>query len=299
MSTPVWSGVFPAAITHFKPDHALDLPATLKHLDAMIEAGVHGMIVLGTVGENCSLEYSEKLEVLSATVQHISGRVPVLTGVAECTTRLACRFAEDAARLGADGLMLLPAMVYKSDPRETVAHFRTVARATELPIMCYNNPVSYSVDISPSMFADLADEPRFVAIKESSENVRRITDLRNLVGDRYRLFCGVDDLVLESLVLGIDGWVSGLVNAFPRENRLLWDLALAGKWEQARNVYRWYTPLLHLDTHVKLVQYIKLAAAECGYGSELTRPPRLPIAGQERESVLGIIRQAIASRPKS
>jgi 4-hydroxy-tetrahydrodipicolinate synthase len=293
-----WAGVFPAAITHFSSDHSLDLPATLKHLDIMIEAGVHGMIMLGTVGENCSLEYGEKLEVLRATVKHVGGRIPVLTGVAECTTKLACRFAEDAAKIGVDGLMVLPAMVYKSDPRETIAHFRSVARATELPIMCYNNPVSYSVVITPSMFADLADEKRFVAIKESSENVRRITDLRNTVGDRYRLFCGVDDLVLESMILGIDGWVSGLVNAFPRENRLLWDLATAGRWEEAREVYRWYTPLLHLDTHVKLVQYIKLATAECGYGSELTRPPRLPIAGQERESVLGIIRGAIASRPK-
>jgi 4-hydroxy-tetrahydrodipicolinate synthase len=295
----IWSGVFPAAITHFAADQSLDLPATLKHLDVMIGAGVHGMIMLGTVGENCSLEYGEKLDVLRATVKHVGGRVPVLTGVAECTTRLACRYAEDAAKIGVDGLMVLPAMVYKSDPRETIAHFRSVARATELPIMCYNNPVSYSVDITPSMFADLADEKRFVAIKESSENVRRITDLRNSVGDRYLLFCGVDDLVLESMVLGIDGWVSGLVNAFPRENRLLWDLATAGKWEEARRVYRWYTPLLHLDTHVKLVQYIKLATAECGYGSELTRPPRLPIAGQERENVLAIIRGAIATRPKS
>lgn len=293
-----WSGVFPAAITHFASDHSLDLPATLKHLDVMIDAGVHGMIMLGTVGENCSLEYSEKLEVLRATVKHVGGRVPVLSGVAECTTKTACRYAEDAAKIGVDGLMVLPAMVYKSDPRETVTHFRSVARATELPIMCYNNPVSYSVDITPSMFADLADEKRFVAIKESSENVRRITDLRNLVGDRYLLFCGVDDLLLESMILGIDGWVSGLVNAFPRENRLLWDLATAGKWDEARRVYRWYTPLLHLDTHVKLVQYIKLATAECGYGSELTRPPRLPIAGQERESVLGIIRGAIATRPR-
>jgi 4-hydroxy-tetrahydrodipicolinate synthase len=292
-----WSGVFPAAITHFAADHSLDLPATLKHLDVMIDAGVHGMIMLGTVGENCSLEYSEKLEVLRASVKHVGGRVPVLTGVAECTTKLACRFAEDAAKIGVDGLMVLPAMVYKSDPRETIAHFRSVARASELPIMCYNNPVSYSVDITPSMFADLADEKRFVAIKESSENVRRITDLRNTVGDRFRLFCGVDDLVLESMILGIDGWVSGLVNAFPRENRLLWDLATAGKWDEARRVYRWYTPLLHLDTHIKLVQYIKLATAECGYGSELTRPPRLPLVGQERESVLGIIRSAIKARP--
>ena len=163
--------------------------------------------------------------------------------------------------------------------------------------MVYNNPVSYGVDITPAMFADLADEPKFVAIKESSENVRRITDLKNVCGDRYLLFCGVDDLVLESIVLGAVGWVSGLVNAFPEENRLLWDLATSGKYEQALRVYRWYTPLLHLDTHVKLVQYIKLATAECGLGSELTRAPRLPVVGKEREEILGIIRKAMQTRP--
>jgi 4-hydroxy-tetrahydrodipicolinate synthase len=195
--------------------------------------------------------------------------------------------------------MLLPGMVYKSDPRETIAHYRAVAKATDLPIMCYNNPISYGVDISPESFAELADEPTLVAIKESSENPRRITDLRNAVGDRYTLFCGVDDLVLESIVLGAEGWVSGLVNAFPRENRLLWDLATAGRFDEARAVYRWYTPLLHLDTHPKLVQYIKLAAAECGYGTETVRAPRLPLAGEEREQVLAIIRKAIATRPTS
>jgi 1-pyrroline-4-hydroxy-2-carboxylate deaminase len=292
-----WRGVLPAATTQFHSDQSLDLPATLKHLDVMIEAGVHGMIMLGTVGENCSLEYNEKLQVLSAAVEHIGGRVPVLSGVAECTTALACRFAADAAKIGVDGLMVLPAMVYKSDPRETMAHFRTVAGATELPIMVYNNPVSYHVDITPEMFADLADTPTLVAIKESSENVRRITDLKNVVGDRYTLLCGVDDLVLESLLLGAEGWVSGLVNAFPHENRLLWDLAMAGKWEEARAIYRWYTPLLHLDTHVKLVQYIKLAEAACGLGSETTRAPRLPIVGEERERVMTVIREAIATRP--
>jgi 4-hydroxy-tetrahydrodipicolinate synthase len=264
----------------------------------MVAAGVHGLIMLGTVGENCSLEMSEKLAVLRATVERFRGRVPILTGVAECTTALACRFAMEAQKLGVDGMMLLPAMVYKSDPRETMTHFRTVAKATDLPIMCYNNPISYGVDISPEMFLELADEPKFVAIKESSENVRRITDLRNTCGDRYRLFCGVDDLVLESMVLGIDGWVSGLVNAFPVENRLVWDLATAGKYDQAVQVYRWYTPLLHLDTHVKLVQYIKLAVQECGYGSELTRPPRLPLMGAERERILSIIRHGIANRPQ-
>ena len=222
----------------------------------------------------------------------------MLTGVAEYSTALACRFAADAQKAGVDGLMVLPAMVYKSDPRETMAHFRAVAKATDAPILCYNNPVSYGVDITPAMFADLADEPRFVAIKESSENVRRITDLKNRCGDRYLLFCGVDDLVLESVLLGAAGWVAGLVNAFPEETVLLWDLATRGKYEDALRIYRWFTPLLHLDTHPKLVQYIKLAMAETGLGSEIVRAPRLPLVGQEREDVLMIIRQAIKTRPR-
>jgi 1-pyrroline-4-hydroxy-2-carboxylate deaminase len=293
-----WQGVFPAATTQFQPDEALDLGATMGHVETMIGAGIDGLIMLGTVGENCSLLYGEKLEILRATVEQVARRVPVLTGVAEYSTSLACRFAEDAQRIGVDGLMVLPAMVYKSDPRETIAHFRAVARSTRLPIMVYNNPVSYSVDITPEMFVELADEANLVAIKESSENVRRITDLRNRCGDRYILFCGVDDLVLESILLGATGWVSGLVNAFPAENRLLWDLATAGRWDLAREVYRWYTPLLHLDTHVKLVQYIKLAQQECGLGSELVRAPRLPLVGEERERVLAIIRQGIATRPE-
>ena len=292
-----WQGVFPAACTQFKADFALDMPATLRHIDAMIAAGINGLVMLGTVGENCSLEYAEKLEVLQQTVRHVNRRIPVLTGVAEYTTPLACRFAADAAKAGVDGLMVLPAMVYKSDKRETVAHYRAVARATALPVMIYNNPVSYGVDILPQTFGELAEEKTIVAIKESSENPRRITDIKNAVGDRFTLFCGVDDLVFESYVLGAQGWISGLVNAFPAENRLLWDLLEAGKFEEARMVYRWYTPLLHLDTHVKLVQYIKLASAECGFGTELTRPPRLPLVGAEREQILDVIRKAIATRP--
>lgn len=298
MSTK-WKGVFPAAVTHFKADQSLDLPATMRHIDSMIREGIHGLIMLGTVGENCSLEPNEKLDVLKATVEHVAGRVPVLSGVAESSTARACRFAEAAQKIGCNGLMVLPAMVYKSDARETMSHFRRVARASELPIMCYNNPVSYRVDITPEMFLEMADEPRFVAIKESSDNVRRITDIKNVCGDRYTLLCGVDDLILESLLLGVDGWVSGLVNAFPAENRLLWDLAMAGKYAEALKVYRWYTPLLHLDTHVKLVQYIKLAVQECGYGSELTREPRLPLVGAEREETLKLIRKSIATRPSA
>jgi 4-hydroxy-tetrahydrodipicolinate synthase len=292
-----WRGVFPAVTTHFHDDQSLDLAATARHVEALLQAGVHGIIVLGTLGENCSLEHAEKLDVLQAVARQVRKRVPVLAGVAECSTALARRFAADAARAGADGLMVLPAMVYKSDARETLAHFRAVAAATELPILCYNNPVSYGVDITPAMFAGLADEPKFVAIKESSDNVRRITDLKNACGDRYLLFCGVDDLVLESVLLGAVGWVAGLVNAFPRENHLLWELATAGRYDEALRVYHWFAPLLHLDTHVKLVQYIKLAMAEADLGSEMVRAPRLPLAGSEREEILAVIRQAIRTRP--
>jgi dihydrodipicolinate synthase/N-acetylneuraminate lyase len=292
-----WHGIYPAVTTQFNADQSLNLAGTAEHIDKLVGAGVHGMIVLGTVGENCSLEYHEKLDVLKAAIQTIRGRVPVLTGVAEYTTAVACRFAADARKAGVDGLMVLPAMVYKSDPRETIAHYRAVAAATDLPILVYNNPVSYGVDITPAMFADLADVSALVAIKESSENVRRITDLKNVCGDRYLLFSGVDDLVLESIVLGSVGWVSGLVNAFPEESRMLWDLATAGKYEEAVKIYRWYTPLLHLDTHPKLVQYIKLANAECGYGTETVRAPRLSLVGKEREEVLAIIHKAIRTRP--
>ncbi|HWC99938.1 MAG TPA: dihydrodipicolinate synthase family protein [Candidatus Sulfopaludibacter sp.] len=293
-----WKGVYPALTTQFREDESIDFAATAKHLEALMQAGIHGVVLLGTVGENTALEAHEKLEVLREMKQVVRGRIPVLTGVAEYTTALACRFAKAAEEVGLDGLMVLPAMVYKSDDRETMAHYRTVAASTALPIMAYNNPVSYSVDITPEMFHELEDVENLVAIKESSENVRRITDLRNIVRDRYTLFGGVDDLVLESVMLGAEGWISGLVNAFPEENRALWDLAAAGQWEAARDLYRWYTPLLHLDTKVKLVQYIKLAMAETGLGSEKTRAPRLKIEGAEREEVLSIIRQAIATRPQ-
>jgi 4-hydroxy-tetrahydrodipicolinate synthase len=292
-----WRGVYPAATTQFRPDLSLDVPATLAHLDRLIDSGVHGLILLGTVGENPALDPGEKVELLRAAVDHVAGRVPVLTGVAELSTAAACRMAQSAKRAGVDGLMALPALSYKADPREALAHFRAVARATDLPVMIYNNPPSYIVDVTPEMFAELADEPTIVAIKESSDDVRRMTDLFNVCGDRYVLFCGVDDLVLESTLLGAVGWVSGLVNAFPAENCLLWDLATSGRWEEARDVYRRYTPLLHLDTHPKLVQYIKLAAQERGHGTETVRPPRLRLEGAERERILNMVRLAVATRP--
>jgi 4-hydroxy-tetrahydrodipicolinate synthase len=295
--TVTWKGVFPAITTQFASDQSLDLGATAKHLEAMIAAGIHGVVALGTVGENTALDHDEKLAVLAELKGAARGRIPVLSGVAEYTTAQACRFAKDAERVGIDGLMVLPAMVYKSDERETLTHFRAVAQSTGLPIMIYNNPVSYHVDVPPEAFEQLTDVRNIVAIKESSENVRRITDLVNLLGNRFILFAGVDDLALESVLLGAQGWISGLVNAFPEENRALWDYATSGQWERAREIYRWYTPLLHLDTKVKLVQYIKLAMQETGLGSEMVRAPRLPLGGAEREEILGIIRKAIATRP--
>ena len=292
-----WRGVFPAITTQFHDDQSLNLEGTARHLETMVQAGIHGVVLLGSVGENTAHDYNEKLTVIKEMKAVAKGRIPVLTGVAEYTTALACRFARDAEKLGVDGLMVLPGMVYKSDLRETLTHFRAVAGATGLPIMIYNNPVSYGVDVPPEGFRQLVDVENIVAIKESSENVRRITDLFNIVADRFVLFAGVDDLVLESVMLGAQGWISGLVNAFPHENRALWDLATAGRWREARELYRWYTPLLHLDTKVKLVQYIKLAMAETGLGSEMTRAPKLPIVGVEREEILKIIRHAIATRP--
>ncbi len=294
-----WSGVFPAVVTHFDSEFGLDLPAMRRHVDVLLKSGVDGFIFLGTLGENCSLEYGEKIELLAAMAQHVKGRVPVMSGVAEYTTRLACRFAADAKKAGCDGLMVLPGMVYKSDRRETVAHFRAVAGASDLPIMIYNNPVAYGVDITPEMLGEMGDEKNFVAVKESSENTRRIVDIHNECGDRYAVFCGVDDLIVEAHAVGAAGWVAGLVNAFPEENARLWKLMEEGKRREALSVYRWYAPLLHLDPHPKLVQYIKLAMSECGLGSEVTRPPRLALVGEERERVMSIIRKGIAERPKT
>ena len=222
----------------------------------------------------------------------------MLSGVAECSTAAACRYARTAEELGADGLMVLPAMVYRSDPRETIAHFRAVADATGLPIIAYNNPVAYGVDLTPEMFAELADVERIVAIEESSGDVRRLTDLVNAVGDRYRLFPGVDDLALESVLLGAQGWIAGGTLAFPREGQHLWELATSGRWEAARALYRWFMPVLHLDIGIKFVQQLKLAIQECGLGAEWVRAPRLPLAGAERQRVLATIRRAIESRPE-
>lgn len=292
-----WSGVFPAATTQFRPDQQVDLAATSAHFESLISAGVQGLVVLGSLGENGTLEPSEKLAILSAAVDAARGRLPVIAGVAEASTARACRFARDAEKAGATGLMVLPAMIYKSDPEETVAHFRSVARASRLPVLCYNNPVAYGVDLTPAMFAELADEETLVAIKESSGDVRRITELAAVCGGRYALLMGMDDLVLEGVAAGVDGWVAGLVNAFPEETMRFWQLAASGRLREARELYRWFAPLLRLDALPKFVQYIKLAQQECGRGSEQVRAPRLPLSGGERERILDLIRRAVATRP--
>ena len=292
-----WAGVFPAVPTQFKADLSVDIEATQKHIRILLDQGIHGLVMLGTIGENCSLSRAEKQTVLKATREVAGGKVPILSGVAEFTTPGACETARMAEASGADGLMLLPAMVYKADARETIYHFRAVAQATGLPILCYNNPPVYRVDITPEMFAQLADVQNLVCIKEASGDVRRITDLFNVLGDRYTIFAGLDDVALESVMLGCVGWISGLVDAFPRQNRMMWDAATSGNYGKALEIYRWYMPMLHFDSHPKLVQYIKLAVAEVGYGSELVRPPRLTLVGEEREQALKTIRQCIANRP--
>jgi len=295
----IWSGVFPAITTQMHRDGSLDLEGTARHAEALIESGVSGLIFLGSLGENQMLTAEEKRLLVREMSVAVDGRVPVLSGVAEASTFEAVRYVQDCEAAGADGFMLMPAMIYRTpDPSETLAHFRTVAKATGLPIMIYNNPISYGNDITPEMFAQLAAVRNFVALKESSGNTRRITDLHNTIGGRYAIFTGIDDLALESAVLGIDGWVAGTGIAFPAQNQYLWELMQAGEWQKAVETYRWFTPLLHLDTHVKFVQYIKLCVQECGLGQEWTRAPRLPLTGTERKAVLKVIHDGIANCPK-
>ena len=292
-----WQGVFPALMTEFKRDGALDLDATQRHIQSCMAAGIEGLVMLGTLGENPSLSADEKESVLKAAVEVAGGKIPVLTGVAEYTTDFAVDFVRRAERAGIDGLMALPCMVYQQDSREAVTHFRALAAATELPIMIYNNRVAYKVDLTPEDFAELADVDTIVAVKESSHDSRRITDMVNVVGDRYVIFCGVDDLVLENLLFGAKGWVCGLVNAFPKEAVRLYELARDGKVKEAYELYRWFMPLLHLDVDVKLVQMIKLANQMTGEGSEWVRAPRLTLEGAERARVEALVDRALETRP--
>lgn len=297
MTKSHWQGVFPAATTQFKRDLSLDLDATAKHLDVMITSGVSGLIMCGSLGENQSLDPAEKRQVVEMAVKTASGRVPVLSGVAEMSTKAAMQYVQDCEKLGASGFMVMPAMVYKSDAREAMNHFRRVGSATGLPWMLYNNPVGYTIDTTPQQFAELSDVKNLVALKESSANTRRITELRLEVGDRYAIFVGVDDLALEASILGIDGWVAGSGIALPKENQYFWQLTRDGKWDEARAMWKWFYPLMKLDTHIKFVQYIKLLVQEAGLGAEWVREPRLTLVGEEREAVLKVIRKGLENRP--
>lgn len=293
-----WEGVFPAVTTQFNPDLSIDFDATARHIEVLIESGVKGLVMLGSLGENNTLLPDEKIAVVKCAITASNGRVPVLSGVSELSTTVACRYIEELEKIGADGAMVMPAMVYPADKKEAIHHFVSVAKASNLPIILYNNPLAYPVDLTPDMLIELAEQENFVAIKESSGNTRRFTDIVNTLGDRYTLFAGVDDLALECAVLGAKGWIAGIGLAFPAENQALWELMMAGHWDEAREIYRWYTPLLHLDVGAKFVQNIKLAIQEVGYGSEWVRAPRMVLQGAEREEVLLTIREGIRNRPK-
>ncbi len=293
-----WTGVYTALTSKFDEKGNLDLRAMESHIERQISAGVHGIIVLGSLGENGTLSPGEKQDVVRMASAACRGKVPALACVAETTTAAACAFVRDGAANGAGGFMLLPPMQYAADPAETEVYLRAIARVSDLPVMLYNNPVSYRIDVTPEMFARLSDEPKFVAIKESSDDVRRISDIRNLVGERYAIFTGVDDLAMESLILGASGWVAGLVCAFPRETVVLYHLVKAGRTAEALALYRWFMPLLHLDVSTKFVQNIKLAEAMASGGNERVRPPRLPLQGEERARVEKTIARALETRPQ-
>lgn len=292
-----WQGVFPALLTPFTDQDELDLAMFEKNLKAQVDAGVDGIILGGTLGEASILNTVEKEKLVKFAVEKLAGKLPVIINIAEGSTREALQQAAYAKAWGASGLMILPPMRYKSDHRETVTYFTTIANATDLPIMIYNNPVDYKIEVTLEMFSELISCANIQAVKESTRDVTNVTRLKNKFGDRIKILCGVDTLALEELCLGADGWVAGLVDAFPRETVAIYRLAKAGKIREATEIYRWFMPLLELDIHPKLVQYIKLAAAEAGIGSEYVRAPRLTLTGEERDRVLGIIKNGISKRP--
>jgi 4-hydroxy-tetrahydrodipicolinate synthase len=294
---PDWRGVFPAVTTQFREDLSLDVDATARVIEGLIRDGVSGLIVCGTVGENCSLSKDEKIAVMETAKSVARGRVPVISGIAEFTSAFAIDMAREAARIGLDGVMVMPALVYSSKPHEAAAHFRSVAKATDLPVMVYNNPPIYKNDVTPEILASLADCDTIVCFKESSGDTRRFVDLKNMVGDRFVLFAGLDDVVVESILVGAVGWVSGLSNAFPREGETLFRLASTGRYDEAMSLYRWFMPLLHLDARPDLVQCIKLCEHLVGRGTHRTRPPRLPLSPKETAEIEAMMKHALATRP--
>ncbi|KIE22537.1 dihydrodipicolinate synthase [Vibrio sinaloensis] len=293
-----WKGVYPAVSTQFRADQTIDLDATQTVIDNQINDGVNGIICLGTVGENCALYPEEKRQVLKAAHEVVAGRVPLIAGTAESITAASVQYMQDAQKIGIDGCMVMPAMVYRTSDSETVDYYRTLAEATpEMPIMIYNNPVSYGVDVSLNMMEQLASCESIVAVKESTTDTRRITELYNRFDDRFTVFSGVDDIALESLMLGATGWISGLTNAFPAESVAIYKLASQGRYAEALEIYRWFLPLLRLDTIPTLVQCIKLAEQVCGRGSEQVRAPRQNLKGEERARVIAMVEHAMATRP--
>jgi len=292
-----WKGVFPAVTTKFNEKDELDFELFDKNLQFQLEAGVHGIILGGTLGESSVLSLEEKGALVKFTVEKVAGKVPVILNIAEGATKDAIELARLAEEWGAEGLMMLPPMRYKTDHRETVEYFKAVANSTTLPIMIYNNPVDYKIEVTLAMFSELVVCENIQAVKESTRDLTNVTRMRNLFGDRYSILCGVDTIAMEQLVMGADGWVAGLVCAFPEETVAIYKLVKAGRIAEARSIYRWFIPLLELDIHPKLVQYIKLAEAQVGIGSEAVRPPRLTLIGEEREAILNIINTGIATRP--
>lgn len=292
-----WKGVFPALTTKFTSDDKLDFVMFEKNLKAQLDAGVDGIILGGTLGEASVLSNEEKFSLVKFAVEKTAGKVPVVMNIAEGSTREALKQAAEAEKNGAKGLMMLPPMRYKSDHRETVAYFKTVAQSTNLPIMIYNNPVDYKIEVTLDMFGELAEEKNIQAVKESTRDISNVTRMINRFGDRFKILCGVDTLAMEELLMGAQGWVAGLVCAFPKETVAVYQLVKQRKIDEALKIYRWFLPLLELDIHPKLVQYIKLAEQEAGIGTEHVRAPRLTLVGEEREQILKIIREGIKTRP--
>ena len=291
-STIDWTGVFPAVTTQMDSQGRIDFDQTRHCIETLIEGGVKGLVMLGMVGESGVMDADEKFQVLELAMSVADGRIPVLSGVAEKTTQAACDYAAECSVRGLDGLMVFPPLGYKTDRRETIAFYTSVAKASPLPILIYNNPVAYGVDVTPEILEELVAEDTIVAIKEETYDVRRVTDLINRIGDRIAVLCGVDDLIVESAVLGAVGWVSGMANAYPEDSVKLLNHCREGRWEEARQLYRILTPVYHLDTHVKLVQYIKLAGQMRNIGNEYVRSPRLLLTGDERKYVEDLVNSA-------
>ena len=295
---PDWKGIYPALTTKFTEDDQLDILAYLNNVDAQMDAGIHGCVIAGSLGEASTLTQDEKVSLLTQTLSHVNGRISVIMNIAEQSTKEAVTAAENAQEAGADGLMMLPPMRYISDDRETIEFYKAVATSCDLPIMTYNNPHDYKIEITIPMFEELLKMDTIQATKESTRDVTNVTRMRNAFGDDIKILCGVDTLALEELVLGADGWVAGLVDAFPRETVVIYELVKQNRIAEATKIYRWFMPLLELDIHPKLVQNIKMAEVKTGIGTENVRPPRLPLTGEERTRVQNIIDDALAKRPE-